>query len=163
MSLTKSGFPCLRVSIVRGGSALEQLYRYIVFLTVENCVGSITEDLINELVTESLPDVGGGPEQANWDTTLEDGVRTRADTGTSGHEDHAAEHGGNPEDTVGRKATNPELGRWVLNDISSPVTSAGNDEGELVLFGLGDGGESVPFPERRMGNPNGRACIRAGY
>ena len=144
-------------------SALKGIYRYIVFLTVENCVGSITEDLIDELITESLSDVGGGPEQADRDTTLEDGVRTGTDTGTGGYEDHAAEHGGNPEDTVGRKTANPELGRWVLNNISSPVTSSGNDEGELVPLGLGDGGKSVPFSEGRVGDPNGRTGIGAGY
>jgi len=142
---------------------LKETCRYIKFLTVENCVRSITEDLINELVTEGLSDVGGGPEQADWDTTLEDSVRTWTDTGTGGDEDHAAEHGGNPEDTVGRKTTNPELGRWVLNDVRGPITSARNDEGKLVPLGLWDGGESVPLPEGRMGDPDGCAGVGAGY
>jgi len=144
-------------------SALKETCRYIVFLTVENCVGSITEDLIDELVTESLSDVGGGPEQADWDTTLKDSVRTWTDTRTCGHENHATEHGGNPEDTIGGKTTNPELGRRVLNDIGGPITSARNDKGELVPLGLGNGGESVPFPEGRVGDPDGRASVGAGY
>ena len=141
---------------------LKEACRYIIFHTVENRVGSIAEDLIDELVTESLSDIGGGPEQADWDTTLEDSVCTWTNTGTGGDEDHAAEHGGDPEDTIGRKTTDPELGRWVLNDISGPVTSARNDERELVPLGLGDGSKCVPFPEGRVGDPDGRAGVGAG-
>ena len=143
-------------------SVLETL-GYIAFHTVENRVGSIMQDLVDELVTESLSDVGGGPEQADWDATLEDCVGTWANAGTGGDEDHATEHGSNPEDTIGGKTTNPELGRRVLNDVGGPVTSTRNDEGELVSLGLGDGGESVPFLERRVSDPDGRASVGAGY
>ena len=137
--------------------------RYVAFLTVEDCVGSVTQNLVDELVTESLPDVGGGPEQADWNTTLEDSVGTWTDTGTGSDEDHTTEHGSNPKDTVCRKTTNPELGRWVLDNIGGPVTSARNDEGEFVSLGLGDSGESVPFLEGRVGDPDSRASVGAGY
>lgn len=46
---------------------------------------------------------------------------------------------------MGWNTPDPELGRWVLDDIRSPITSARNDEGELVPLGLGDSGEGVPF------------------
>ena len=89
---------------------VEQILRYIVFLTVNNCVGSTAQNLIDELVAEGLTDVGGGPEQAEWDTTLKDSVGAWTDTGTGGDEDRAAEHGSNPEHTIGRHTMNPELG-----------------------------------------------------
>ena len=64
---------------------------------------------------------------------------------------------------MGRNATNPELGRWVLNDVGSPITSARNDERELVPFGLGDGGKGVPFLEGRVSNPDSGSSAGAGY
>lgn len=106
------------------------------------------KDLVDKLVTESLPDVGRGPKQANGNTTLEDGVGTGTDTGTGSDEDHPAEHGGNPQNTIGGDATYPQLGRGVINDVGCPITGTGNHERELVLGRLGDGGEGVPFLER---------------
>ena len=92
---------------------------------------------------------------------MQDSVSTWTDAGTGGDQHHTAEHGSNPEDTIGGKATDPELGRWVLNDVSGPVTGARDDEGELGPLGLGDGGESVPFLEGGVGNPDGRTGVRA--
>ena len=119
-------------------------------LTIENCVRSIAQNLIDELVTESFTDVRGGPEQPDRDATLKDIVGTWTDARAGGDENHTAEHGGDPEDTIGRETTNPKLGKWALNDISRPVTSAGNDEGELVLLGFRDGSKSVPLREREI-------------
>jgi len=127
VSLSKSGLPYLRVSIVCDLSAVEHVLTRIVF-TVENRVGSVTQNLIHELVTESLSDVGGDPEQPDRNTTLEDSVGTWTDAGTGGDEDHAPEHWSNPEDTACGNTTDPELGGWVLDDIRGPVTSAGNDD-----------------------------------
>jgi len=99
--------------VVRGVSGLRQIPRDVVFLTVENCIGSIAQNLINELVTESPSDVGGSPEQVDWDTTLEYSVGTWYNTRTGGNEDRAAEHGSNPKDTVCGKTTDPEFGRGL--------------------------------------------------
>ena len=120
------------------------------------------KDLIDEFVTESLPDVGRSPEQADGDTALEDGVSAGADTGTCGDEDHPAEHGDDPQNTVGGETTDPQLGRRVFNDVGGPVTSTRDDERELVPGWLGDGGEGMPFLERRVGDTDGSASIRAG-
>ena len=65
------------------------------------------KDLVDEIVTESFPDVGRGPEEADWDTALENGVSAGANTGTCGDEDHPAEHGNDPQNTVGGKTTDP--------------------------------------------------------
>jgi len=121
------------------------------------------KNLVYEFITEGLPDVGRGPEQANGDTALEDGVGAGTDTGTGGNEDHPAEHGHNPQNTVGRETTDPQLGWGVVNDVGGPVTSTGDDERELVPGWLGDTGEGVPFLERRVGNTDGSAGVRAGY
>lgn len=64
---------------------------------------------------------------------------------------------------MGGNSTDPEFGWWVINDARSPVASTGNDKRELVPLGLRDGGKGVPFLERRMGNPDGRASAGAGY
>ena len=77
-------------------SGLGRILEYIVFLTVDNCVRSIAHNLIDELVTKSLADVGGSPEQADWDATLEESVGTWTDTGTGSYDHHAAEHRSNP-------------------------------------------------------------------
>ena len=130
--------------------------------TVENCVWGIAQDLVDEFVTESLADIGGGPEQADWDATFKDSVGARTNTGTCGDEDHATKQGDNPEDTVSGNTADPELGRWILNDVRSPVTGTRNDEGELVSLGLGDGCEGVPFLEGSMSNPDGRTSAGAG-
>lgn len=66
-----------------GASALEQLFESVTIPTVENCVGGITQNLIDEFVAESLADVRGSPEQADWDTTLKNSVGTWTNTGTS--------------------------------------------------------------------------------
>lgn len=135
--------------------------RCIIFPTVEDCVGSKAQDLIDELITESFPDVGPTPEQADGDTALEDGVSTGTNSRTGGNEDHPAEQGDSPQNTVGGDTADPQLGRWVLNNIGSPVTSARDDEGELVPLWLGYGGKSVPFLERRVSNPDGGTGVRA--
>lgn len=64
---------------------------------------------------------------------------------------------------MGWDTTNPEFGRWVLNDVRSPITSARDYEGELVPLGFGDGGEGVPFLEGSVSDANGRAGARASY
>ena len=119
--------------------------------------------MIDEFITESLAGVLGRPEQADWDATLEERIYTWSNTGTSGYKNHAAEQGDNPDKTVGGNTTDPELGRWVLDDVRGPVASARNDEGELVSLGLRDGSEGMPFLERRMSNPDGSASAGAGY
>jgi len=85
------------------------------------------KNLIDEFITESFPDVGRGPEQADGDTALEDCVGTGADTGTGGDEDHPAEHGHNPQNTVGRETTYPQLGGGVVDDVGGPVTGTRDD------------------------------------
>ena len=151
------------MSVPREALATIKVFRSSTLPTVENRVGGITQNLIYEFITKSLANVGGGPEQADWNATLEYSVCTWTNTGTSGNENHTAEQGDTSEDTVGGNTTNPELGRWVLNDVRSPVTSTRNNEGKFVPLGLGDGGEGVPFLEGRMGNPDGRASAGAGY
>lgn len=130
---------------------------------IEDSIGSVLEDLVDELITEGLPDIWRGPKQADGDTTLEDGVSTRANTGTGGDEDHPAEHGGDPQNTICGETTDPQLSRGIVNDVGGPVTSSRDDEGELVLGWLGDGGEGVPFLERGVGDTDGSAGVRAGY
>ena len=124
--------------------------RYLAFLTVDNRIRRIPQNLINVLVTESLSNIGRAPDQANWNTALIDNMRTWSDTRTGGDEDYAAEHGSDLEDTTGGNATDPELGGWVIDDARGPVTSARNDGAKFVHPGLGDGGKAVPFPEWRM-------------
>ena len=130
---------------------------------VEDSIGSIVKNLIDELVTKSLPDVWRGPEQADGDTALEDCVSAGANTGTGGDEDHPAEHGHNPQNTVGGETTDPQLGGGVVDDVRGPVTSARDDERKLVPSWLGDTGEGVPFLERGVGNTDSSASVRAGY
>lgn len=91
-----------------------------------------------------------------------DSVGTRTDNGTGGYEHHAAKHGSNPKDTIGGKITDPELSEWILNVVGGPVTSAGNDKGELVSLGFRDGSESLSFLKGRMCDQNGRASVGAG-
>lgn len=121
------------------------------------------EDLVDEFVTESFPDVGRSPEQADGDTAFEDGVSARTDTGTGGDENHPAEHGDDPQNTIGGETTDPQLGRGVIDDTSGPVTSTRDNERELVPGWLGDGGEGVPFLEGRVGDTDGGAGVRTGY
>lgn len=49
----------------------------------------------------------------------------------------------------------------VVSDLGGPITSTGDDERELVLGWLGDGGENVPFLERGVGNADGSASVKA--
>ena len=67
------------------------------------------QNLIDELVTESFTDVRGGLAQPDRDATLEDSVGTWTDARACGDENYAAEHGGDPEDTIGGKPTDPKL------------------------------------------------------
>jgi len=89
---------------------LDQIGPAVLASVVENCIGGIMKNLVNELVTESLPDVGRGPEQTNGDTTLENCISAGADTRAGGDEKHPAEHGHNPQNTTGRETTDPQLG-----------------------------------------------------
>ena len=135
----------------------------IVSLTVDDRIGRISENLVNELVAESLSDIGRGPEHADWDTTLEDDIGAWTNAGASGDQDHAAEHGNQPEDTTGGNTTDPKLVGRVLDHFGGPVASTRNDEGELVLPRLGDSCESMPFLEGRVGDSDSHTGVRAGY
>ena len=121
------------------------------------------QNFIDELITESLSDIGGAPDQAYRNATLEDDVRTRTDARTGGDEDYTAEHGSDLEDTTCGNTTNPELGGWVFDDMRGPVASARNDGTEFVHLGLCDCGKTVPFLERRVSEPDRRARGGAGY
>jgi hypothetical protein len=121
------------------------------------------KDLVDKLVTESLPDVGRSPEKADRDTTLKDGIGTGANPGTCGDEDHPAEQGDDPQNTVGGETPDPQLGWGIVNDAGGPVTSTRDDEGELVPRWFGDGGEGVPFLEGGVGDTDGSAGVRASY
>lgn len=140
---------------------LDQIRFSVLASVVEDGIGGILEDLVDELVTESLPDVGGSPEEANRDATLEDGVGAGANAGTCGNKDHPAEHGDNPQDAVGWDTTDPQLGRWIIDNVCSPVTSPRDDERELVPSWLGDGGKGMPFPKRGVGDTDRSTGVRA--
>ena len=130
---------------------------------VEHGIWGIMKYLVDELITESLPNVRRSPEQANGDTALENGVGARANTGTGGDEDHPAEHRNNPQDAVDGNTADPQLGWRVVDHVRRPVTSARDDERELVPSRFGDSGKCVPFPERRMSDTDPSSCGRAGY
>ena len=144
-------------------SKLDQVGLAVLAGVVEDGIGGVVKNLVDELVTKSLPHVGRSPEQADGDTALEDGVSAGTNTGTGGDEDHPAEHGHNPQNTIGGETTDPQLGGGVVNDVGRPVTSTGDDERELVPGWLGDTGEGVPFLERRVGDTDGSTGVRAGY
>ena len=88
-------------------SKLDQVGLSVLAGIVEDSIRGIVKDLVDEVVTESLPDVGRSPEQADGNTTLEDGVSAGTNTGTGGDEDHPAEHGDNPQNTIGGETTDP--------------------------------------------------------
>jgi hypothetical protein len=130
---------------------------------VEYSIWGVMEDLVDKLVTESFPNVGRGPEQADGDSALEDGVSTRANTRTSGDKDHPPEHGNNPQNTINWDATNPQLGWRVVDNVRSPVTSTRDDERELVPGWLGDGCEGMPLLERRVSDADASSGSGSSY
>lgn len=127
---------------------------------VKDGIWGVVKDLVDEFITESLPNVWRSPEQADGDTALENGVCARTDTGTGGDEDHPAKHGDNPQDTVNGDATDPQLGWRIVDNICRPVTSTRYNERELILGWLGNGGKGVPFPERRVSYTDASASGR---
>ena len=86
-------------------SKLHQVGLAVLASVVEDSIWGVIKDPVNELVAESLPDIGRGPEQPDWDTAFEGGVGTGANTGTSGDKDHPVEYRSDPQDTVSRKTT----------------------------------------------------------
>lgn len=121
-------------------------------LTVDNGLGVGLKNGVNELVTESLSDIRGSPEDAHGDTLLEDGGSARTNTGTGGDDDHATEHWDELEDTVSWDTLDPNPGRWISDVLGGPVTSARDDERVSFLSGHGDRGKSVPFLQGSVGD-----------
>jgi len=111
-----------------------------------------TDERVHQIITKGLSNIGSGPQQPNGYLLFKDTGGTWANTTASSNEDHAAEKGNNSKDTHGRDATDPHFGRRVLDQIRSPVTSAGDNEGVPSLTRFRDGRETVPFEERRVGN-----------
>jgi hypothetical protein len=121
------------------------------------------KNLVDALVTKSFPDVGRGPEKANGNAPLGNGVSAGTNTGTGGDEYHPAEHGGNPQNTVCCETTNPQPGWGVVHGFGSPVTSTRDNERELVPCWPGESREGVSSLERSVNNADGSAGVRAGY
>lgn len=74
---------------------------------VEHSVRGVLEDLVDELIAESLPNIWRGPEYAEGDTALEDGVSAGADTRTGCDEDNPVEHGDDPQNAACGDPTDP--------------------------------------------------------
>ena len=126
-------------------SKLDHIRFSILVSIVEDGVWSVTKDLVDELVTESLSDVWGSPEHAEGDATLEDDVSAGANAGAGGDEDHSAEHGDDPQNIARGDITDPQFGwRRVVEYVRSPVTNTGDYKSSLV------GGKAVPLLGRAI-------------
>lgn len=120
--------------------------------TIDDSPRRRSKDLVDQLVTERLADIGGRPQEPNRHALLEDARRARPDAASSRHEHHTAEEWRDPKHTIAWNATNPELFRRLLNHLTRPIPGARYDERIACFPWLRDGGEAMPFHEGAIRN-----------
>lgn len=154
MSLTMSGFPCLRVSTTRKAHLHKVAELSDSRLTVYHRSRRCFEDRIHKLIAKSLPDVRRCPKKTDRHALLENTRSARSYTTACCDEDNTAEQWRDSEHPVARDTTDPEFGRWGLNFVVGPVTGLRDDKREACLVRHRDARKTVPFEKRAVGNAN---------